>query len=145
MTTVALSVLTAGCRESMETRFIYYPTRTLAADPSEVGLHYRDVTFTATDGVRLHGWLIAGRVPTTLLYSQGNAGNMGDRVAIARLLVEQLGVGIFMYDYRGYGRSEGVPSEAGLARDVRAAREACSGREWRPWMWPTWGARSARR
>ena len=121
---IALASVMAGCRESMEARFIYYPSRTLAADPASVGLQFRDVTFTAADGVELHGWLIAGRTPTTLLYSHGNGGNIGDRVGIARLLVEQLGVGVFMYDYRGYGRSAGAPSEAGLVRDALAARAA---------------------
>jgi len=120
----AMTVITAGCRESVEARFIYYPARAIAGDPAQLDLQYRDVHFSARDGVRLHGWLISGRVPTTLLYSHGNAGNIGDRVPIARLLVDQLGVGVFMYDYRGYGRSEGAPSETGLASDVRAARSA---------------------
>jgi hypothetical protein len=121
---VALAGVATGCRESVERRFIYYPSRTLAADPKSVGLDFRDVAFTAADGVRLHGWLISGRAPVTLLYSHGNGGNIGDRVTIARLLVRELGVGMFMYDYRGYGRSEGVPSEAGLVRDALAARAA---------------------
>ena len=121
---VALMTLLAGCRESVEARFIYDPSRRLVADPSKVGLAFRDVVFMAADGVRLHGWLIRGRKNTTLLYSHGNAGNIGDRVVIARLLVEQLGVGLFLYDYRGYGRSDGKPSEAGLVSDALGARAA---------------------
>src|SRR2546423_8363553 len=121
---VALATVTAGCGESIERRFIYSPSRPRAADPGSVGLAFRDVAFTATDGVRLHGWLIPGRTPTTLLYSHGNGGNIGGRVAIARLLADQLGVGLFMYDYRGYGRSEGAPSEAGLVSDALGARAA---------------------
>ena len=121
---IALASVVAGCRESVEARFIYYPARALAADPASMGLRFRDVAFEAADGVKLHGWLIAGRTPTTLLYSHGNGGNIGDRVSIARLLVDQLGVGVFMYDYRGYGRSEGAPSEAGLVSDAVGARAA---------------------
>ena len=124
---VALAGLMAGCRESLEARVIYYPSRTLDTDPSSVGLAFREVRFTAADGVRLHGWLIPGRTPLTLLYSHGNGGNMAGRVSIARLLVDQLGVGVFMYDYRGYGRSEGAPSEAGLVQDAVAARNALLG------------------
>ena len=60
---LALASVMAGCRESMEARFIYYPSRALAADPASVGLGYRDGTFAAADGVQLHGWLIAGRAP----------------------------------------------------------------------------------
>jgi len=121
---IALASAVAGCRESVEGRVIYYPSRELAADPSSVGLSFRDVAFTAADGVGLHGWLVAGKQPVTLLYSHGNGGNIGDRVRIARLFVEQLGVGVFMYDYRGYGKSHGAPSEAGLVSDAVGARAA---------------------
>jgi fermentation-respiration switch protein FrsA (DUF1100 family) len=119
-----MALMTAGCRESLEASFIYHPSRAMNADPSHAGLAFRDVAFTAADGARLHGWLIPGRVATTLLYAHGNAGNIADRVSIARLLRDQLGVGVFMYDYRGFGRSEGAPSEAGLVSDARAARGA---------------------
>jgi uncharacterized protein len=121
---VALAGVTAGCRESVEAHFIYFPSRELTADPSSMGLAFRDVDFTATDGVKLHGWLIRGRTPMTLLYSHGNGGNIAGRVSIARMLVDRLGVGVFMYDYRGYGRSEGAPSEAGLVSDALGARAA---------------------
>lgn len=121
---VALATAIAGCRESMEGAFIYYPSRTHSGDPGSVGLAFRDVAFSAEDGVKLHGWLIPGRTPTTLLYSHGNGGNITDRLSIARILSDQLGVGLFMYDYRGYGRSEGAPSEAGLVRDAMGARAA---------------------
>jgi len=121
---MALAGVTAGCRDSVEAHFIYAPSRALTADPSSVGLAFRNIAFTAADGVKLHGWLIPGRTPTTLLYSHGNGGNMGGRVTIARMLVDRLGVGVFMYDYRGYGSSEGTPSEAGLVSDALGARAA---------------------
>jgi uncharacterized protein len=121
---VVLASVVAGCRESLESRFIYYPSRLLAADPSSQALDFREVDFAAADGVMLHGWLISGQTPVTLLYSHGNAGNIGDRVRIARLFVDQLGVGVFMYDYRGYGRSKGAPSETGLVSDAIGARAA---------------------
>ena len=121
---VALAGVAAGCRESVEARFIYYPSHEVTEDPASVGLMFRDVAFAAADGVKLRGWLIPGRTPTTLLYSHGNGGNIGGRVTIARLLVDRLGVGVFMYDYRGYGGSEGTPSEAGLVRDALGARAA---------------------
>src|SRR5919201_3364164 len=124
LTLVALAGLAAGCRESVEARFIYYPSPEVTEDPSTVGLAFRDVEFPAADGVRLHGWLIPGRTSTTLLYSHGNGGNIAGRVTIARLLVDSLGVGVFMYDYRGYGASEGTPSEAGLVSDALGARAA---------------------
>src|SRR5256885_8552155 len=110
---VALATVTAGCRDSIEARFIYYPSRPLAADPGSVGLAFRDVAFTAADGVRLHGWLIPGRTPTTLLYSHGNGGNICRPGAIARPPGGQPGVGLFLYGQRSCERSEGGPSAAG--------------------------------
>jgi uncharacterized protein len=120
----ALLGLSAGCRESIERGFIYHPVRALAGDPGDVGLTFRDLTFTSEDGVRLHGWLVPGRLPTTLLWCHGNAGNISHRLDNIRLIADELRVGVFIFDYRGYGRSEGVPSEAGLALDARAARAA---------------------
>jgi len=121
---VSLAALTAGCRDAFERSFIYFPTRALAGDPAHVGLAFRDLGFTAEDGVRLHGWLVPGRYPTTVLWCHGNAGNIGDRLENIRLFADELGVGVFIFDYRGYGRSEGVPTEAGLVRDALAARGA---------------------
>lgn len=107
-----------------ERAFIYYPVRELTGTPASFGLAYRDVWFQADDGVRLHGWLIPGARPTTLLWSHGNAGNIGHRLDKIREIHQRLGIGVFIFDYRGYGQSEGSPTEAGLYRDARAAREA---------------------
>src|SRR5438067_654837 len=83
---MALAGVTAGCRDSVEAHFIYYPSRTLTADPSSVGLAFRNVAFTAADGVKLHGWLIPGRKPTTLIYYHGNGGKLAGRGYIARMI-----------------------------------------------------------
>src|SRR2546423_15129545 len=114
---VALATVTAGCRDSIEARFIYYPSRPLAADPGSVGLTFRDVAFTAADGVRLHGWLIPGRTPTTLLYSHGNGGNIGGPGAPPRPLAAQPRGRPFSYGPRGHRGAAGAPAEAGPARD----------------------------
>ena len=108
-----------------ESRFIYFPTQTLTATPADVGLEFVDVHFETRDEVRLHGWWVPGRIDgTTLLWFHGNAGNLGDRVGLLELLHDEFGIGIFAIDYRGYGRSEGKPSEAGLYADARAALDA---------------------
>ena len=121
---VVLGLLYAGLVLG-ESRFIYFPTRDLTASPADVGLDFVDVNFNAEDGVRLQGWWIPGQAnDTTLLWFHGNAGNLGDRVALLELLHDELGVGVFMFDYRGYGRSEGAPSETGLYADAKAALEA---------------------
>jgi fermentation-respiration switch protein FrsA (DUF1100 family) len=111
---VVLGLLYAGLVLG-ESLFIYFPTRDLSATPADAGLEFVDVTFEAEDGVALHGWWVPGRSgDVTLLWFHGNAGNLGDRVDLLELLHDELGIGIFAIDYRGYGRSEGKPSEAGL-------------------------------
>ncbi|MGH2752612.1 MAG: alpha/beta hydrolase [Actinomycetota bacterium] len=109
----------------LEDRFIYFPSRAITATPADVSLEFEDVYFEPPDGVRLHGWWVPGDAhDVTLLWLHGNAGNLGDRVGILELLHDELGASIFMFDYRGYGRSEGKPSEQGLYADARAALEA---------------------
>jgi len=121
---LSMASLVSGCREAIERGLIYHPVRELPGDPSSIGLPFRDVAFPAQDGTRLHGWLVGGRTATTLLWCHGNAGNIGHRLDNIRLFVEQLGVGVFIFDYRGYGRSAGVPTEAGLVSDALGARAA---------------------
>jgi fermentation-respiration switch protein FrsA (DUF1100 family) len=121
---VVLGLLYAGLVLG-ESLFIYFPTQDLSATPADAGLEFVDVTFEAEDGVNLHGWWVPGRSDdVTLLWFHGNAGNLGDRVDLLELLHDKLGIGIFAIDYRGYGRSEGKPSEAGLYADAQAGLEA---------------------
>ena len=76
------------------------------------------------DGVRLHGWWIRGTGRLALLFFHGNAGNAADRLERAKILNRRFGLDVFLVDYRGYGRSEGSPSEEGLYRDARAIYRA---------------------
>jgi fermentation-respiration switch protein FrsA (DUF1100 family) len=80
-----------------------------------------DAWIEASDGVKLHGWWIGPQeAVVTTLHLHGNGGNITHRAAIAREIV-RAGSAILLLDYRGYGRSEGKPSEAGLYRDGEAA------------------------
>lgn len=119
---VAALVLLTGCGSAVERSLIYYPTRRLEATPGDYGLPFEDVRPTAEDGVRLHGWYVPGRRPVTVLWCHGNAGNISHRLENLRLLRERLGVGTLLFDYRGYGASDGTPSEVGTYRDARAFR-----------------------
>jgi len=102
-------------------RMIFFPSRALVATPADWGLDYQDVQLETEDGVSLHGWYVpragARRV---VLFLHGNAGNISHRRASVEIF-HQLGVDVLIFDYRGYGRSEGTPSEAGLYRDAMAA------------------------
>ena len=108
---------------------LFFPSRAIAQTPADAGLEFGDLAMQASDGVRLHGWWIARRAPALghVLLCHGNGGNIGDRVELARLLAGA-GFDVVLFDYRGYGRSAGRPSEAGTYRDARAALRALLGR-----------------
>lgn len=104
-----------------QSSMIYYPVKELVYSPGDIGLEYENVTFTTEDSVEIHGWFIPRKnARGTLLFHHGNAGNISGRLETIRL-VHNLGLNILMYDYRGYGRSEGRPSEKGTYRDAMAA------------------------
>ncbi|MFQ5840769.1 MAG: alpha/beta hydrolase [Candidatus Methylomirabilales bacterium] len=127
---LALLCLLAGCGTVVEDQYIFLPERQLVAQPSDFGLAYEEAIFAASDGVRLHGWFIpAAKARHTLVWFHGNAGNVSHRLANAQLFHQALGVHIFLFDYRGYGRSEGGPSEAGLYMDGEAALSYLRNRE----------------
>jgi len=115
-----LATLIIGC-ESMLSGFIFFPKRRLESTPEAWGLVYQEVWVTAADGPRLHGWYLPAPYGSTLLlFCHGNAGNISHCLDnIARLLRE--GISVYIFDYRGYGLSEGSPSEKGLYRDAEAA------------------------
>ena len=103
-------------------RMIFFPDRTLTTTPDAVGLAYRDVEFVADDGTRLHGWwLPVEGARHTVLFCHGNAGDIADRLFTLQTL-HAMDLSVLIFDYRGYGRSEGRPSESGLYADAAAAR-----------------------
>ncbi len=97
------------------------PGRELAATPARAGLEYRDVELPTSDGEILHGWWLPHEQSrATVVFFHGNAGNISHRLESLEIFHE-LGVDVLIVDYRGYGRSSGSPSEAGLYRDGQAA------------------------
>ena len=117
-----------GLLALQERRLIFFPTRTLAAAPADVGLRAEELSITAADGVALHGWWIEGPGDRVLIWYHGNAGNIGDRLRNARWFVDRLGVDVVLVDYRGYGRSAGSPDEEGLYLDGLAVYDAVAAR-----------------
>ncbi len=86
-----------------------------------------DCSFSAADGVRLHGWFAHAHHPRsasvpTLIFFHGNAGNITHRLTNIAYLI-RLGMNVFIFDYRGYGKSEGSPNEQGVYADAVAAYE----------------------
>lgn len=104
-----------------EKRGIYFPLKNIILTPKEMGLDFEDVYFSSSDGIRLNGWYIPAKDSrATVLFCHGNAGNISHRIEVIYLFCK-LGLSVFIFDYRGYGRSQGSPSEEGLYRDAEAA------------------------
>ena len=84
-------------------------------------MYYEEVALVASDGVRLAGWYLPlADARGTVLFCHGNAGNISNLLGVAED-AHRLGLGILLFDYRGYGQSEGTPSEEGTHRDAEAA------------------------
>jgi uncharacterized protein len=106
-----------------ENRLIYFPSVYPRGNWAPGHLSFEDANFEAPDGTKLHGWYVAHDAPrAVLLFAHGNGGNLTHRAEIVGRMVRQLGASVMIFDYRGYGRSEGAPSEAGILADARSAR-----------------------
>jgi len=115
--------LLGGCVESM----FYYPDRVRYETPGALGLRYEAVRFASTDGTPLSGWFIpaAGRTDPrtakgTVIHFHGNAQNMSSHWRFVAWLPKQ-GYNVFVFDYRGYGESEGKPTPRGVFEDSVSA------------------------
>ncbi len=97
------------------------PSRRVEGTPADVGLLYEPVSLTTSDQVELDGWFLpAAASRGVILFCHGNAGNISHRFD-SLLIFNQLGFSTLIFDYRGYGRSQGRPSEAGTYHDAEAA------------------------
>jgi hypothetical protein len=107
-----------------EESFVFFPVRYPAGESWQPpGLSFEDAWFDSDDGYRLHGWYVPHERPRgVLLFCHGNAGNVTHRGDTLRTLHDRVGVAVLCFDYRGYGRSQGSPTEQGMYDDARAAR-----------------------
>ena len=120
----ALVATVTGAFWALQRRLIYLPDTTPVAVAETWLPGARDVVLRTTDGVELGAWWLpapAADAPAVLV-ANGNGGSRDLRAPLARALAEQ-GLAVLLFDYRGYGGNAGTPSEQGLARDVRAARQ----------------------
>jgi fermentation-respiration switch protein FrsA (DUF1100 family) len=115
----------------IQNQLLYYPglpqsSREYVEKPSALGFPFwEELQVVSEESVRLHGYFLKQpnglhRLTTTIVYFHGNAGNIGHRLPICVPLYKNFGYNVIMVDYRGYGLSEGVPSEEGLKADARA-------------------------
>lgn len=101
----------------------YLPTRDQPQTPAKWNFAYEDVDFKSADGTPLHGWFLPARAPqpaATVVFSHGNSGSLGYHLGFAMWMVEA-GYHVFMYDYRGFGKSGGTVDRRGMIEDVQAA------------------------
>ena len=134
--TLALLALLLAFLRWYEPRMVFYPnypTRRIERTPEEVGLAYEEVELATEDGTRITGWFLAAgcRIeqpppPYSLLFFHGNAGNVSHCLDKCRVFLD-LGLDVLLIDYRGYGRSDGRPSENGTYQDARAAYDYLTG------------------
>jgi len=111
----------------IQTRVVYYPTRAIEITPGAMGMDFEQVTFFAEDGVKLTGWYIpADGQRAVVLICHGNGCNISHRVHLAGVL-RGLRLGVFLFDYRGYGQSWGRPGEKGTYLDAQAAWRRLTG------------------
>jgi fermentation-respiration switch protein FrsA (DUF1100 family) len=121
---VLLLGLVTGVFWALQRRLIYFPDTSPVPAAATVLPGARDVVLTTSDGLELGGWwLPADRTDAaTVLVANGNGGARHLRAPLARALADE-GLSVLLFDYRAYGGNPGSPSEEGLARDVRAARQ----------------------
>jgi hypothetical protein len=112
---------------SLERKFLFFPERTFRGTPEHVDLEYEDIFPVTSDDVKLHGWHIPvdseDTSDTVWLIFHGNGGNIGVRLDQYEEINYRYEAPIIAIDYRGYGRSEGEPSEQGMYIDAMAAFE----------------------
>jgi hypothetical protein len=105
----------------LEARSLFYPSKKIEYTPREIGLGFTDTYFKTEDGKTINAWFIpAKEAKYTILFFHGNGGNISHRLDKIKIL-NNLGLNIFIIDYRGYGKSEGKPSEKGVYLDAGAA------------------------
>ncbi|XP_048490395.1 alpha/beta hydrolase domain-containing protein WAV2 isoform X2 [Beta vulgaris subsp. vulgaris] len=114
---------------AFQERLVYVPvlpglTKSYPITPARLRLLYEDVWLRSSDGTKLHAWFIKlfpdSRGPT-ILFFQENAGNIAHRLEMVRIMIQKLQCNVFMLSYRGYGASDGYPSQHGITQDAQAA------------------------
>jgi len=110
-----------ACVKHMESKGIYYPVKEVTLYPSAADLDFEEIYLNTIDNVKINGWFIpCASAKYTLLFCHGNAGNIQDRLDKLQLL-HQIGLDLFIIDYRGFGKSQAQPSEKGFYLDALAA------------------------
>ena len=125
LTALLAMLMLGGC-----TGLFFQPMNRHVRTPADIGLKHEDIELRASDGVALHAWFLpAATTPAraTVLFLHGNAENISTHVAAVQWM-PAAGYDVLLLDYRGYGRSSGVPTVDGAMRDIDAATRYLVGR-----------------
>lgn len=129
---IVVLVLTGGLFalvRYLESNAVFFPGKNVFMLPDRAGMAYEDIMITTSDGVRINAWFVKNpSAKSTLIFAHGNAGCMSDRMLKIKFF-HDLGLNVLIFDYRGYGRSEGKPTEQGVYKDAQAAYDYLLGRK----------------
>lgn len=128
---IILLFLLTSCGCAVMNRYLFVTKKGITDTPLRDSLPYQEIWFPASDGVQLNAWFIPGKAEKPLvLFFHGNAGNLSDNLEYLNLLHGQ-GFPLFIFDYRGYGKSQGEPRrENDLYQDARGAVSYLQGQGW---------------
>ncbi|MFH1701634.1 MAG: alpha/beta hydrolase [Candidatus Zixiibacteriota bacterium] len=102
-------------------KMVYFPSHTISVTPRDANLEFEDLYLTTSDGVNINAWYVpAVASQATIIICHGNGGNISHRLETIELF-NQLNLSVLIFDYRGYGRSEGKTTEDGTYKDAEAA------------------------
>lgn len=114
----------------LEDLLLFYPSKHPEGNWKPENLEFEDVWITTPDKVKIHAWYCPAKKPRAIvLFAHGNAGNLSDRAELVSYFQNKLNITTLIFDYRGYGRSEGTPSTKGALVDARAAADYLAKRE----------------
>jgi len=107
---------------------VYHPKKEITATPFDIRLYFEEVIFKSSDGINLSGWFLPVRNHKgVILILHGSGENISNGLTLIDYFYRKLGLSVFIIDYRGYGKSEGRPTEKGTYLDARAAWEYLTG------------------
>lgn len=107
-----------------QSNMVFMPSKDILETPKSIGLKFEDIQLTTKDNINLSAWFVPAQDNNSIgqgviLFCHGNGGNISNRLSYLPIF-KDLGFATFLFDYRGYGKSEGQPSEVGTYQDVEA-------------------------
>jgi pimeloyl-ACP methyl ester carboxylesterase len=121
---LVIYLFSAVYKFATQSYFVYKPEKEIVNTPFDIRLYFEEIIFKTSDGVDLSGWFVPVKNQKgVILILHGKSGNISTRLTFLNYFSRKLGLSTFIIDYRGYGKSEGIPDEKGTYLDAEAAWE----------------------